>query len=99
MTIGISKERLIEIKQSLPYGQARLNIDRLIKAECTELDPWLPIANAPKDKPIWLFNGFKVLAQWSGTLGCWHVMLVYHEGNVAGFDRNAPYTHYKLLQD
>ena len=49
MTEGISKERLIAIKQSLPYGQARLNLERLITTECKELDPWLPIESAPKD--------------------------------------------------
>ena len=55
MTEGISKERLIEIKQSLPYGQARLNLDRLIKAECKELDHWLPIELSIVDNKEYLF--------------------------------------------
>lgn len=55
MIEGISKEKLIEIKQSLPHGQARLNLDRMIKAECTELDPWLPIETSIVDNNEYLF--------------------------------------------
>lgn len=56
MTEGVSKERLIEIKQSLPYGQARLNLDRLIKAECKELDPCLLVdENTPRDRRLNLY--------------------------------------------
>ena len=93
MIEGVSKERLIEIKQSLPYGQARLNLDRLIKAECKELDPWLLVdENMPKDKHILIFDSFaksQVVAKFDDKIGMY-------------LDRNrvAVYaTHYKLLPE
>ncbi len=53
MTEGIRKERLIY------YTSLRLDaedlLDRLID-ECTDLDPWIPIENAPKDKELLMFT-------------------------------------------
>lgn len=96
MIEGISKERLIEIKQSLPHGQARLNLERLIAAECTELDPWIPIdENTPKDKPVLLLldRGFAVEGYWDAC--CWK-SYIYNEDECSW--RVTP-THYKLLPE
>ena len=96
MTEGISKERLIEIKQSLPYGQARLNLDRLIKAECKELDPWLPIdENTPKDrKLLFLFeNCYISSGYWDATYDSWETVMDVHIESLSG-----KITHYKLLK-
>lgn len=72
MTIGISKEDLIE-KFSTLYWQSSDCNELLMKLlnECKELDPWLSIENAPKDKVIWLFaDGGKYLGNWeAGGVG------------------------------
>ena len=58
MTIGISKERLIEINDLTPTGTEYLMgkkamLEELISHECKELNPWLPIdENTPKDREI-----------------------------------------------
>jgi len=54
MTIGISKKRLEEILQSNQCTFEREILDEIIK-ECTELNPWLPIEQAPKDRRIRLY--------------------------------------------
>jgi len=47
---GISKERLLEMRNTCD-ARDRYAIDLIIN-ECTELNPWMPIASAPKDRPI-----------------------------------------------
>lgn len=48
---GIAEERL----QELIKGKCDYSIEDLTKYECTELNPWLPIKSAPKDRRILLF--------------------------------------------
>lgn len=49
MTIGISKERLIEIIEDWSPNDRTKVYDKII-SQCTELNPWLPIdENTPKD--------------------------------------------------
>ena len=55
MTIGISKERLIELRNA--GGLHGRTIFTLIDCECTELNPWQPIEIAPKDRPVLLYGG------------------------------------------
>ena len=58
MTEGISKERLLIIRENLRasnsdgYADGALALADALLSECTELDPWMPIADAPKDRPI-----------------------------------------------
>ncbi len=54
MTRGISEERLRALKAlgSIAFEHF---IDILLQTECNELNPWLPIESAPKDRPILLF--------------------------------------------
>lgn len=64
MTIGISKERLVELKDNLSDNQSKLFMQLLI-AECKELNPWLPIESAPKDRRILLkYVNLKVVGEW-----------------------------------
>lgn len=67
MTIGISKERLEEILQSNQCTFEREILDEIIK-ECTELNPWLPIEQAPKDRQVLLYvdKGPESYRQWVG---------------------------------
>lgn len=53
---GISKEELRRLRDhyfSLGINPV-IDINNLIE-QCKELNPWLPIENAPKDKPLLLF--------------------------------------------
>lgn len=58
MTIGIRKERIEEHIERLHrcsryYDRAvELSFCYSLLRECTELDPWLPIEEAPKDRQI-----------------------------------------------
>lgn len=57
MTIGISKERLIELlKQPATRRNDELSfyLRYLINNECTELDPWLPFSEIPKEEGMFL---------------------------------------------
>ena len=67
---GIEEERLIEIynnfvRQNPEYAC----LVRSIIAECKELNPWLPIEDAPKDRPLWLYTKDlgQLKGQWSNT--------------------------------
>ena len=52
MTRGISKDRLLRLREFTLYpSDAREVYDELI-AECTELNPWMPIKDAPNDVPL-----------------------------------------------
>lgn len=63
MTIGISKERLEELlHEGLPgvidfKSQCLGVIAILLRDECTDLNPWLPIESAPKGRPVLLYGG------------------------------------------
>lgn len=54
MTIGISKERLETLLNYTGYITAN-DLLRVLTNECTELNPWLPIEQAPKDRPVLLY--------------------------------------------
>ena len=68
MTRGISEERLREILNlstsgtEFLQGRAAMLLE-LIHHECKELNPWLPIESAPKDRPIHLF--YPADSEWS----------------------------------
>lgn len=54
---GISKERLLRKLVYMPigisdYDRGRNDALNELLIECTELNPWLPIADVPKDRPI-----------------------------------------------
>ena len=61
MTIGTSKERLIELNDLTPTGTEYLMgkkamLEELISHECKELNPWQPIdESTPKDRELLLF--------------------------------------------
>lgn len=73
MTIGISKEYLESIINEEKYGGL---LSKLI-SKCTELDPWLPIETAPKNREILIYftGGMKAISIWFNTKngGYWHV--------------------------
>jgi len=51
---GISKEKLVEIKELRRDGTSKLFMHTIIRM-CKELDPWLPIENAPWNKPLLVY--------------------------------------------
>ena len=70
MTIGISKERLIELRNA--GGLHGRTIFTLIDNECTELNPWQPIETAPKDRRILLYfpeMGVRPSKKFIGVIG------------------------------
>lgn len=83
MTIGISKEKL---KKCLGWARPvhREFIKYLIDMECTELNPWLPIEQAPLNRKIRLVH--------KGQLGEGQVdSTLYNESDKKYF------THYQEL--
>ena len=54
MTIGISKERLIDFDPWAYDNQQ--NLLNAILEQCTELNPWMPMETAPKDRYIRLYD-------------------------------------------
>lgn len=69
------------------------DIAELVQEYCKELDPWLPIENAPKDRPIWLWNGVKHLAvRWNERNNDWWIAISFG-------DSKEPFTHYKELPE
>lgn len=97
MTIGISKDTLIKALADHECNRKLIEVLRVLINHCEELDPWLPIENAPKNRPIWLFNGVKVLAEWDDCLCKWAVMPVFRGGST--YNENLPFTHYKELPE
>jgi len=90
MTIGISKDvmaaKIAELYQCADRGNDDINglsaganiaILKVLLNECIELDPWLPIENAPKDKELLGFiefnnvTGYKAVIHWGNILNCW----------------------------
>jgi len=76
VTIGISKKRLREWKRiSKQKGLSGVKSDELLDnliAECEELNPWLPIENAPKDKELLLSSsGQRFVGEWCEQHGRW----------------------------
>lgn len=62
---GIRKERLIDIMITRFVDE---NTMKLIISECAELNPWLSIEQAPKDRLLLGFvNGKKRLIKWGKT--------------------------------
>jgi len=53
MTIGISKEKLENLIYTDDYCNALINANEALEA-CTELNPWLPIEQAPKNRKVLL---------------------------------------------
>lgn len=51
MTRGISEETLVALIRTDGYGNDYIDPDEALTA-CTELNPWLPIEDAPKDVPL-----------------------------------------------
>ena len=98
MTIGISKEELIALKESMPDGNSKLFIHGLI-IKCHELNPWLPIdENTPKDRRLNL--------HWPGTgwiTGCWiqlNSTVGYFTHDLSRYDPpSVKPTHYQELPD
>lgn len=90
--IGISKERLKELLTESSPNFTR-TLKWLIHNECYELDPWLPIEDAPKDRYV------RVFAPAYQDLPALQQVCKWHES--AGFciDELRTPTHYKELDD
>lgn len=95
---GISEKDLREKFRNLYWStdDDRQLLTALL-TECKELNPWLPIENAPKECPLWLFNGVKVIGQWDDCLCEWSVLPLFWGGQT--FDKSKPFTHYQKLPD
>lgn len=82
MTIGISKEKLIQLRENCDKRD-KYAIDLIIN-ECAELNPWLPIEQAPLNRRIRLVH--------KGQLGKGQVdSSLYNESDKKYF------THYQEL--
>lgn len=95
MSKYISEERLRELIQNDDYydsGIEKAVIYGLIANECRELNPWLPIENAPKDRPVFLWNGkSKCIGYWlkdGWLIVCWF-----------GVDHSLDFISYQELPD
>lgn len=101
MTIGISKEmlpRLMDKISDLCDNEDNIDyyvIEKLLINECTELSPWLPIEQAPKDR--------KILLLWPelGVMeGEWIVDVFWCDmWELAGCIMREQPTHYQELTD
>jgi len=92
MTIGISKESLEKELIGCSFPERVYELHRLIRM-CKELNPWLPIENAPKDKDILVYApSYQDLR---------HLQQVCRWHNSAGFciDELRTPTHYKELPE
>lgn len=86
MTIGISKEmlpRLMDKISDLCDNEDNIDyyiIEKLLISECTELNPWLPIEQAPKDRQILFFypEFSQVTGQWSEEENTWILALTFY---------------------
>ena len=72
MTEGISKERLIELRDGGSSPEFRRTLKWLVHNECKELNPWMPIdENTPKDRTILICDiGYgQVAVDWNEFTG------------------------------
>jgi len=87
---GISKEELRRLRDhyfSLGINPV-IDINNLIE-QCKELNPWLPIENAPKDRRLLLHVGEPVIGWFNNIKNVWR-----------STDSNKLYpTHYQELPD
>ena len=68
--IGITKKELIDF-DPWQYDNQQDLLNAILK-ECHELDPWLTIGDAPKDRYILIFDGMarsKVVAKFDLAIG------------------------------
>ena len=76
MTIGISKERLKEKFEGIYWKNS--SCDKVLESllnECTELNPWLPIEQAPKDRFLLMYSSDieGISKKFVGKAeSCWH---------------------------
>jgi hypothetical protein len=72
--IGITKEELEALIYTDGYGNDLIDPDQAIAA-CKELDPWMPIADAPKDgRELYLKEGHDVnVGFWDDETKTWYV--------------------------
>lgn len=93
MTIGISKERLIELSKLYAHIHAHVLLD-IAENACVELNPWLPIdENTPKDRTVWLSNGKNMcLAIW--FLDRWREIVWMNTDNT-----DCNFTHWQELPE
>lgn len=93
MTEGISKERLLFWNGLNTTDLTSYELLEILLIECSELDPWLPIKDAPKDKCILVY------APAYQDLPPLQQVCRWHES--AGFciDELRTTTHYKLLPE
>ena len=92
--IGISKEKALEIGEQIDSCKyLECSVKEWLLDECVELDPWLPIENAPKDRYV------RVFAPAYQDLPSLQQVCKWHES--AGFciDELRTPTHYKELDD
>ena len=90
--IGISKKELVDMLRAEGRLDIKIALNYLIQ-QCHELDPWLPIEDAPKDRYV------RVFAPAYQDLPPLQQVCKWHES--AGFcidDLRTP-THYKELDD
>ena len=97
---GISKARLLEIARqthdSDDTNHIVLSLFDYLIAECKELNPWLPIADAPKGKEGFLaINQDRDCIEWLSDIG----EDKFYNNNSNNFTDKAHFTHYKLLPD
>lgn len=66
MTIGISKETLEKALLIKDCTSSTRQVLKVLISHCKELDPWLPIENAPKDRELILITEEcgKVVGKW-----------------------------------
>jgi len=94
MTEGISKEYLEgKLLQAKKYNDVHLiDLLKYLISQCTELDPWMTIKDAPKDRMIliWDDNYGQCTANWNEFYLC-HTDIHGHKYHTV--------TKYKLLPE
>jgi len=95
---GIREKELLELRDRLPnevslYNAGKLAMLNELITECHELNPWLPIENAPRDREILVY------APPHDGLGALKQICKWHES--AGFciDEFRTVTHYQELPE
>lgn len=97
MIIGISKEEIASILEYFDKGN--LSKDELVYqlySRCKELDPWLPIENAPKGERGFLALGVdRDSIEWLSDIG----EDKFYNNNSNNFTSRKHWSHYKLLPE